>query len=460
VVEVTARKPAEVEVRLARGTAVVGRLIGLEPADYPLVAVGAWGEVGPVEGRVGRDGRYRIDHLAPGDYSIIANFSRTGQWAREKVKIAADEDETALDLTFEKGLELSGVVRDRTEPVAGVQIQLDSIASGKGAAVRSDDKGHFAIKGLEPGSYLLQIGGELILRGDQLSQKLVHLQEVELTNDQEIVLEATWVSVAGQVLDGRNSEPLDGVWVRLDRDSPFEAVTHTLSSASGTGGRFRLDGAPPGAYRLLVQRDGYAPAAVDLTIDGEEDQEDLEIELEPTKGVLIAVTLPSGDAAREIFVQASDPEARPVLSGTYSSDTAGKTRLNLGHGRWRLLVASEETAVSSVFIDVPGEGTAIALQPEARLDVRVPDLKDEKTSARAIVLGPDGRQSTYRHSSSFRDESTVWGGETRIRGLAPGTWTVRVEADDGRVWQEKVTVAGGDNPELVLGRRSGAASGT
>ena len=217
-----------------------------------------------------------------------------------------------------------------------------------------------------------------------------------------------------------------------------------------SAGFFRSPDASVGSYRLIAERDGFAPSELTLTVSEGADQEDLEFLLTPTEGVRVYVTLASGVPAKQFFAGFADSSGTPLSSGLHAAGEDGSARLSIGTGAWELQVATTDSAVWSSRITAPSEPIFVTLEPQALLRVHVPELEDTSTLADVRITGADGRAFRSLQWMRSRDSWPLMRGRADIEGLSAGSWTVRVEAPDGRVWQEQVTLAVGENPELVL----------
>ena len=80
----------------------------------------------------------------------------------------------------------------------------------------------------------------------------------------------------------------------------------------------------------------------------------------------------------------------------------------------------------------------------------MPDLEGDPSLATVKVTGADGRPYRGIQWMWTRREPQLALGKSQMLTLAVGTWTIRVEAPDGRAWQGQATVGAGENPDLVL----------
>jgi len=221
-------------------------------------------------------------------------------------------------------------------------------------------------------------------------------------------------------------------------------------NATDSAGYFRFAEASAGDYLLVASRDGYAPSRTSLRVVEGADQEGLEVRLDPTEGIEVYVTLPSGEPAGEFWAAILDASGQPLVVESRASNGDGAARLNAPPGSWELLIGTYTSAVTSVQISVPSDPISIRLRDAAALKVRIPELEGDPTVASIAVTGVDGRPYRGIGWMQSRREPQIALGESHHLRIAPGTWTVRIEAPDGRVWQAQVSLSAGENPELVL----------
>ncbi len=131
---------------------------------------------------------------------------------------------------------------------------------------RTDDRGGFAIRGLPAGRFLLRVESKGFVPPDPLA---VEAGGAPITLNLKPPCQVT-----GKVLDP-GGRPLDGAQIevlRSDDDGTefstlLDRVVHGRQilprTETGRGGRFLLDGVPPGNYLLRIRADGQAPYATD-----------------------------------------------------------------------------------------------------------------------------------------------------------------------------------------------------
>lgn len=145
----------DLEVRLERGCAIHGQVLGLSAAEVSQAVAEASASDGSGQtARLGPGGSFRLDGLAAATWSVTVRVAESEREVRGAVTVMPGEDAT-LDLEFGSGLTLMGTVRRAGLAVEGAWVivtgQEGSGATFTGAA------GQFRIEGLRPGHYLLNV---------------------------------------------------------------------------------------------------------------------------------------------------------------------------------------------------------------------------------------------------------------------------------------------------------------
>jgi hypothetical protein len=209
------------------------------------------------QSNMSRDGTFEVRGVPPGAWMLVVDYWEAGKrlFARVPVDVGgADLDGVVVHL--EAGFTLNGTVRVETQSGKTPNPQqinvglraMDMTASVGGVQW---DKAHqtFTISDATPGAYLLNANvpppfylKSAMLNGRDLSREAVTLGQSGGTIDVVIADDAG--SVSGQIVDA-NGEAVSG-WVMLLREGH-----PPLSNAVGPDGKFRLQGLPPGDYRVF-----------------------------------------------------------------------------------------------------------------------------------------------------------------------------------------------------------------
>jgi len=168
------------ELRLAPGAVIRGRILGLAPEEVRKAMIMAFSEqIGAhLRGSVAADGSYQVPDVAPGDWHVIAQIAPESS-IEGRVQVAEGEQEVVLDLELPTGFLLSGrVLRDSSPlPGARVVVTLDDQRAYMGV---TGDDGTFRIERIPAGSYKLLV---------VVSTEMALSRTIEINGDQEVTLE-------------------------------------------------------------------------------------------------------------------------------------------------------------------------------------------------------------------------------------------------------------------------------
>lgn len=264
-IQISGQPLSGLELRFLRGVTLTGRLLGLSPAELKSVWVQAHrvtdegGLTSSGEGTVDAQGRYSLAGLTPGEWEVVANVGprRSG---RGTLHLAAGVRDPVLDIEFPEGATLTGRVLLDGTPWSGVQViasQVDDDESGNGMATTTHD-GRFTLPNLPPGRYSLTLtspGG------------LGYNQVVEIAGDREVTIEIATGRLTGRVVSAADGEPVPGALVSLEGVDP-ELGSAFLGPSVRTeeGGTFEIPRLAPGAYKVTILREGFAPAEAALVV--------------------------------------------------------------------------------------------------------------------------------------------------------------------------------------------------
>jgi len=446
------------ELRLERGAAIVGTVVGAGPDELADLRVFAHlqeaGRRGAAMAPVDYEGRFRLEGIVPGDWMVTATVGVGGRSAFSRVEVEPGAVEVPVTIELTAGLTLEGEVLARGEPLPGMMVAAVGTGRMSGGMATSDHRGAFRIEGLEPGVYRLQVF--------RSGSALQHSEELTIEADRAVTVEIDPAAIRGRVTDAADGAPLEGAKVRVEasRTDSFGEFGQILSLESTTApdGTFRIAEISPGGYDLVASADGYRSArrpvelppggevaGVDLEL--ERSAAELELEVRAARGgtpeSVVVVVLPAGGVGGQ---------PRPVVAGRQPVGAGGRVRVDgLAPGSWDVLVGALGTATVRVRAALPGPPVAVTLPPPASLTVRVPALADTGALGEARVIDAAGRPwSSPDFLGRLRETFDLGRGEARLPDLPPGTWTVVVTVPDGRTWTGQATLAPGETQDLIL----------
>jgi len=431
-----------VEVRFSSGGVLDGRIVGLGLDELASVDVRAFSSQGGSRWtRPDFEGRFRFERLAPGTWHVVAH-GPGGRQVFQEVELVEADPPAEVMLEFSPGFTLSGRVLVGSQPLRQGTVAVRREGETAAGFSPLDPEGRFRITGLDEGSYQLHVMG---------GSGLQHQEEVKLTSDRDLLVELSAARVVGRVLDASDGEPLPGVDVSLRRDSAQLTAIGGYSGHQRTDstGSFRLAEVVPGQYRLVLSKEGYGQTERPLTVEPGPDPAPLEVRLEPSRGLSLRLSRAEGvPPARWIQVVALGDDGRVGLSEGVPVGENGSVRLSrLPEGTWTLRITATGAAITVVRATAPGPPVPVTLAPEARLEVLVPELAEDESTATLELIGADGRPLQLlatRSSLSLRP------GTNTLDQIPAGAWTVQVTAADGRVWSGTVTTVAGQTSHLTL----------
>ncbi|MES1243960.1 MAG: carboxypeptidase regulatory-like domain-containing protein [Acidobacteriota bacterium] len=422
------------EVKLGRGGAVTGQLLGLDFTELSQVQVRSDGGGGGRTGTVRPDGSYRIENLASGKRRIVATLPGGTRQADGEVELEPGVSEARLDLDFGEGVTLTGRVLRNGEALAGAMVSLGGAAGGRWG--ETDHEGRFRFESLAEGSYDLAV---MTFGGTR------HEEKLELAGDRDLLIDLETVAVSGRVTDAADKSPVSGASVTLlPRETSGEGGRFfPIETTSDSRGAFRLLDVAEGAWKVRVTQEGYAPAEQEIQVEGAP-VEGLELALQATEGVTLEVFLPNGQSPAQVRSAVLDGSGRVVSTGSHAVRENGRVRISsVAPGAWELVLEADGWAPVSLQVTAPGDAGRVVLATPGNLRVEVPALADGKVGATVRFTDGAGRVFHAVWGSEAQSDFTLQNGAREFQRIPVGSWNVTVTAADGRKWTGAATVAPG-----------------
>lgn len=370
---------------LALGAIVEGRVVGPDgraAIGASVRAVSGGPEDGPRFGpgnaAVDGDGYYRLDGLAPGKTSIEATHERYPRVVRD---LDLHAGKNPLDLTFEGGTEVAGVVRDTGgTPVGEARVTL--VPAGRywgGAEARSSADGTFRIPGVTPGSYRFRAEAT----GYAPASPDAPIEVTDQPIDGLAISLARGGSIAGKV---RGVDPRQLADVSIEASGG--GVGSIGQAAPDYRGDYRVEQLPPGRYSVQARIGSTGrQTSAEATVEGDgETRLDLEFGLGVTlSGIVLSGEVPVSGAT--LFVEGTDVED----SGLTRTDHAGHFTLEgLDPGTYRVDLREFTSGLAHTETIALASSREVTLRlPANRVAGRVVDAADRQPLAGVtLTLGP------------------------------------------------------------------------
>ncbi len=331
-------------------------LSGGQPVAGAMVV--ASGGSGAVNGQTDSSGRFRLESLQAGRYSVmVAHGTRPHL---EEVQVDGDRE---LRIEIPSG-SIVGVVLEAVsgEVIVGAKIKAEPIGGsqgdsllgrlGFGLPVTSDSQGVFRLSGLRSGTYRLVASkagygpGEVVATPEDGSEV-----EIRLAPTEGVTFEVALASGA----------PVRHVQVAILE--PATGRMLSTSTLSVSDGKVRASTVPPGPWELVVQAGDSASTRFAVVSPGEQGRF-----LLPTAGTL-HLEVPELEAEPMVEMSLTGPDGKPFVSAMGTVIGPGQWILQRGEtsipslfpGTWTFRVTHGDRTWSGSAMVTPGETTEVRL---------------------------------------------------------------------------------------------------
>jgi protocatechuate 3,4-dioxygenase beta subunit len=272
---------------------ISGRVVGVDGRPISRAVVHAFRPY--IAGRqveTDQSGRYRIDRLVPGDYTIAVRKygfesreygQEIGSAAGRSITLKNGQSVAALDVTLLRGGAITGTILDEFgEPMQDVAVSAVQLQPNPGGARgiraasrgggRTDDRGQYRLSGLFPGSYFVQAvaEGDLtagtgylprlypgVMAFDQATQTRVDFGS-EITGIDFAVSATETYRVTGRVWDASGNVAQGSVSLTVSERSGA-VQTQARSANIGPDGSFEFTNVGPGEYVVQASAASRVP---------------------------------------------------------------------------------------------------------------------------------------------------------------------------------------------------------
>lgn len=393
-------------------------------------------------------GNYRLVSLAPGIYNISVKASGFQTVLLGAQVLPNIEVETNFFLLKSPGGAFGSITDAFGEPVIGALITIDN--GGLVASVISDQYGQYQISGLAPGAYNIEV------RAQNYQRMVKGLNIAPTVNSQvdfELVLSPAMVG--GVVTNEQTGEPIAQAFIEVTDASLLGSPSIMgLTAITDNLGHYEIDGIPPGSYVITARAENYQTQTLGFFVEAEGSAV-VDFSLKPNPGAVSGVITSENQAVSGALIEIKQNN---LLVFSTFSDQVGNYRIDgIAPGSYTIQVSAQnhQTVV---------HGLSIVANQEISLDFSLAldpgDLAGIIKSGDKIITGAliEIEKEGVIIRTAISDDS----GYFKVSGLAPGSYSVQVQAQNyERAIIGAVIVANqtatlefnlGENPGSVLGQ--------
>lgn len=210
------------------------------------------------------EGAFEFTDLEPGLYDVTSQMTGLAPARKVDVKVPAKD----VTLQLESGAKLTGTVRNAAGapvPAFGVDLRwkrgpLEATAYEVATFVGPD--GAYVVRGLRPGSYLVQVLATGFVTGEQQVQVAEGAEEVRA----DFRLERGG-TIRGRVVTEGTARPVQGARVGVEGIAGG-ALAPSFSAVTDERGEFAIDGIPSSGVSLFVSAPGHNAKVVQAVRPG------------------------------------------------------------------------------------------------------------------------------------------------------------------------------------------------
>lgn len=229
-------------LRLAPAGRIVGRVHGLAEDELATLRVEAVNrELESRAAAVNADGAFSIERVAEGEWTVVGVVGSSSRRATRGVEVR--DGDSRVDLIFESGHAVSGIVRLDGVPWSGAQVLF--MPEGEREGTRRHFTGHdgaFVFRDVEPGNHFIAAGAEV--------------RPLRVDGDEWVELRLETGKVQGLILGATTGLPEAGaivaLWPAEATRSQSDAIGSTRTSWTNAEGGFVFEGVPSGEWVLEV----------------------------------------------------------------------------------------------------------------------------------------------------------------------------------------------------------------
>jgi hypothetical protein len=389
------------------------------------------------------DGTFTITGVPPGHVQVTARQNGYAPASSDRIWVAAGGERRNVEIVLSPAGRIEGRVLDERGRGAGeILIEHRSDAEPWPRVTFTDDRGAFTLS---------DVAGAVTLRAMLPGRAPIQVRVDVAPGAAErttIQIPPPGVTFAGRTVD-RSGRPIEAAQVRIESMAPGDGASRTV--ITDPTGRFTLDDAPPGPWRVTADHADYAQAApIDVDAEGLEagGREGVRIVVEDgvsATGTVIDRMLGGGVAEAELVLER---EGAPPILRTARTDENGAfliPRALAGTYRARIAASGYRAWEGPLVITSSRRGEveldAIELESGARIEGDVVDALGRVVRGARIAIEGEPRAIARSDAQGHFALANAGAGSIVLRADHPAA---------GEIEHALVVHAGRDPAPMVL----------
>ncbi|HEY0874870.1 MAG TPA: carboxypeptidase-like regulatory domain-containing protein [Vicinamibacterales bacterium] len=427
----------------------------------------------PAEAHTNSRGEFEVGELPEGSYYVSA--TRAGfvdvEYGRRRpfeqglaITVQAGQVRERIDLAMPRAGVLAGQITDElSEPYPGVRVDALMLHYRNGrkepqivSGATTDDRGHYRISGLQPGSYFVVATSSETWRNEKRETigfpstyypggtfdqaRPVTLGPSEQRTDLHINLQSARTARLSGVVVRERGEPVPGTTVTAAYSYPGVFATSGMRSIrTGPDGSFTIKDVPGGTYRVMSGGDDAVLTVTGVDIDG--------IVLTHRTGSTVSGTIVTDEGTPppfpvsgvRVMLETSSDKVLPTVRVVQAADDWSFKMQGLGGpfvfrltglpDDWMLASGTlNGRDITDEHFDVPTGGkeitgaTLVVTRKVTRVAGTVLDDRGNPTSAATVLVFADDSTEWFPYSRAVRVTRPDTDGRFTITHLPPGTY--------------------------------------
>lgn len=268
-------RPEPVAILLGKGGTIEGSVFNAagEPVSQANIrAHDKPNSLFPNVGLTDSEGQYRIECVPVGKQFVEKQAERGASLSNETKTVTVAEGQVVrVDFGSGEGAIIQGTVTKGYDPAADAQLILEGGLNGETRMVsRTDESGHYQIKGVPEGEYTLLCTTSQTINyiGTYNADGFEKVTVVKDQNEYTVNFSLNQKEISGIVLDAETGEPIPNVVIQATNSDRKDVYLTPVSSDES--GQFKIVLRYPGSYTIQAAKVGYQNATTnaEYILDG------------------------------------------------------------------------------------------------------------------------------------------------------------------------------------------------